>query len=611
MAASNMPKDCKDARVALLIQYQRLLEWCKLAGILEQQQGRTFSAVIEANQVLLIAILAEISTIMNDFATLNGRYEDLKPGKDDLSEKEGDDVELLQKFSSLSIKYETEKVEKRYITGMNHFVNGAKDMKEIVKHPQRLRWVALDAANFKKLLLKVQGLIDYLHGLLDDHQMKVLHETTKSTYLEMLQVRRSVSKLEFQLDHLKMAAILLSNKPSEGAASAPRRQNEAMLAGLASFASLHHSLDEGNTRASQQETRLQTSQIEYDLADSEKFRTIATYTANGFSHYVWIEWKPYVLELVPPEFSKKTIRPSVLDRIRELTTLLKYPNKPEEFCTVTCLGYFDDRDRPGEREKGRDHPARIGFVFERPTLTPSANIQVLPGEAALPSLPPPPISLHQLLSPEWPYPKPSLTQRIALARKLSSCLLYLHVVGWLHKGLRSDNILFFLHNLNRPDLKEPYLSGFEYSRPDTPSDTTSKPLLEKKWEIYRHPDYQGESPINKARKTYDIYSLGVILLEIAYWKPIDLVMGISDLRNMDADGFKGTKNRLLDTEPQFLDGIQAEVGDRYLTIVRRCLEGAHGFGLEYDDPETSPDSGIQLQRCYTLHVVNALRDISL
>ncbi|EMD60351.1 hypothetical protein COCSADRAFT_98758, partial [Bipolaris sorokiniana ND90Pr] len=43
-------------------------------------------------------------------------------------------------------------------------------------------------------------------------------------------------------------------------------------------------------------------------------------------------------------------------------------------------------------------------------------------------------------------------------------LLYIHLAGWLHKGIRSDNILFFAENNGGFSYDQSFVVGFEYSR---------------------------------------------------------------------------------------------------------------------------------------------------
>lgn len=80
-----------------------------------------------------------------------------------------------------------------------------------------------------------------------------------------------------------------------------------------------------------------------------------------------------------------------------------------------------------------------------------------------------PVTLHQLIKTVL---VPSLTGRIALAHQLVVCMLYLHAVDWLHKAIRSDNILFFSHP-SSPEFSKAYLSGFSCARPDRSHEPTT------------------------------------------------------------------------------------------------------------------------------------------
>jgi hypothetical protein len=73
----------------------------------------------------------------------------------------------------------------------------------------------------------------------------------------------------------------------------------------------------------------------------------------------------------------------------------------------------------------------------------------------------------------------------------------------------------------------PYLVGFEYSRPDALGERTENIVEKDDHKFYRHPkahvipvaDFQ--QPLGGAgrySKAYDIYSLGVILVELGLFK---------------------------------------------------------------------------------------------
>ena len=116
--------------------------------------------------------------------------------------------------------------------------------------------------------------------------------------------------------------------------------------------------------------------------------------------------------------------------------------------------------------------------------------------------------------------KPSLNERLTIALALAETVLQLHTTGWLHKGLRPDNVLFLQYESQTWDAgtaKGPYLAGYDYARPsNTDTETTpSQPELE----LYRRPSAQGPARSN-FNKQYDLFALGCILIEIALWRSL-------------------------------------------------------------------------------------------
>jgi hypothetical protein len=138
------------------------------------------------------------------------------------------------------------------------------------------------------------------------------------------------------------------------------------------------------------------------------------------------------------------------------------------------------------------------------------------------------------------------------------------------------------------DIGNPYISGFEHARPDASGKSSESPDVRMEWEIYRHPDYQGIGNRKKARKTYDIYSLGVIMVEIAHWRQIGDIMNV-DFAHASLDK-TNIRDRLLAMEPEHLEKMKTEMGEDFVTVARQCLTGARGFGLNADDDETGLES---------------------
>ncbi|KAH8652573.1 hypothetical protein BGZ61DRAFT_541852 [Ilyonectria robusta] len=144
-----------------------------------------------------------------------------------------------------------------------------------------------------------------------------------------------------------------------------------------------------------------------------------------------------------------------------------------------------------------------------------------------------PASLYDLFaSPERTQNLPTLNNRFALAVSLAKALVQLHVCGWLHKSICSRNILFFYPEgydenasggINRL-IGSPFLKGYGYARADMPvasdhsANFSETIAADVDMDLYRHPrTFDSSDKRTTFKKTYDTYSLGILLLEVALW----------------------------------------------------------------------------------------------
>jgi len=98
--------------------------------------------------------------------------------------------------------------------------------------------------------------------------------------------------------------------------------------------------------------------------------------------------------------------------------------------------------------------------------------------------------------------KPSGDERRRLANIIATQIRSLHVHFRLqHAALRTESFVFF-GSPSKPDLTKPYV--LDWGRPSSSS-------------IYQHPDYEAAQPL----WFYDVWSLLIVLSEIAEWKPVD------------------------------------------------------------------------------------------
>ena len=212
-----------------------------------------------------------------------------------------------------------------------------------------------------------------------------------------------------------------------------------------------------------------------------------------------------------------------------------------------------------------------------------------------------PRSLREiLLTPSQTAP---LNQRFTLASLLSRSVFFIHASHFVHKSIRPDNVIVFQDGSCQ--LGTPFLVGFNCFRMDT---TITHRFGDDNWErnIYRHPQRQGLSPDEDFSMQHDIYSLGVVLLEVGLntsftkpkrrddgrveWVPntdIDLV-GIG---NYDSpSGANSMKRKLVRMAREKLPSL---MGHKYTQVVVSCLtcldSNNDGFG---DESEFEDEDGI-------------------
>ncbi|KAK3899697.1 hypothetical protein C8A05DRAFT_36673 [Staphylotrichum tortipilum] len=251
-----------------------------------------------------------------------------------------------------------------------------------------------------------------------------------------------------------------------------------------------------------------------------------------------------------------------MERLARLSHLLRAEHKPTTLSTLPSRGVVHSSNIDA-----------IGLIFSIP---PTADPTKLP------------VSLHQLLEHKPPRPLPTLHQRLHLASALSSTLYTFLLARWHHKRFISDSIVF-LYELSRagslPDLARPYVAGFGLSRPEDPQATSFPLTRADKFEIYLHPALAaakaaGVTPLPKARAAFDVYSFGLVLVEIGFWIPLRKVVGDGG-RNGDAETVRA---RVVDKCER---DLACWAGERYRYVTLRCLRAedmdAGGVGEELSD----------------------------
>lgn len=227
------------------------------------------------------------------------------------------------------------------------------------------------------------------------------------------------------------------------------------------------------------------------------------------------------------------------DKVDQLSTIL-HQNKPSRYRTLQCQGYYANN-------------GRFTLLFPIPAeLNPRYT------------------TLSWLLENSK---VPGLEQRFALARKLCAAMAQLHSVFWVHKSINSDNILFFsreVQPISADSIENLYLSGWDYSRAETGVSSQCIDVQDIKNNVYRHPEQWGH-PTTRFDRMHDMYSLGVVLLEIGRWKPA-LSFHSSKFRHVEIGS--AVRSHLISCAED--RKLRSSMGKRYQAIVLKCLQGTIG-----------------------------------
>ncbi|KAF2677420.1 hypothetical protein K458DRAFT_423913 [Lentithecium fluviatile CBS 122367] len=286
--------------------------------------------------------------------------------------------------------------------------------------------------------------------------------------------------------------------------------------------------------------------------------------------------------------------PPPTDRLETLLSILAKLAIDQSFHgTLACLGYFEDPAQP-----------RFGLVFELPSFVYSGAsdshkpVEELRPVTLLSVLQTGSKSLHNSNSAT-----PPLEDRFRLAFTLGLTFSKIHGGDFVHKDVNSSNILVFRKNKRQSAnsralqfaLRSPVICSFDlFSEYDIEPTNTMPPL-----NIYRHPEdpkFTGE----KAKPygpQFDLYSLGLILLEVGLWQPL-------------ADLWK-PKYTLADfkqrVEDVYIRRLASKCGTAYMQVVRECFWAADKIASGAESLQNFSQLYnrilIRLQRCCLLDEV--------
>lgn len=170
----------------------------------------------------------------------------------------------------------------------------------------------------------------------------------------------------------------------------------------------------------------------------------------------------------------------------------------------------------------------------------------------------PPISFENLLN----QPMPSLIERRRLALTFAYSLMQLHESPWLSGQWEKKRVHFFRMASGAPDLKRPFLSASFDQFP------------------------RGPEPVDLSRfhRNSGILRLGILLIEIHNWKPLETFRDESDL----LDG-EPTPNTDMEVARRVLKTLEGYCFETYTSAIESCLSMpwvSSVSKVSLDDPET-------------------------
>ncbi|EHY53051.1 hypothetical protein HRR83_006108 [Exophiala dermatitidis] len=462
--------------------------------------------------------------------------------------------------------------------------------------PKRLWWAAVDKKKFEDMVKDVRVLVDGLWALLDPIQRRDSSWLLNEVLARMVQLSKDVGELRALQGStgvsgdvaaavdLKMARIEINDPDPE----------TDRISGISGISLLSQTQTQTQTQTNPYRPTYQGQQQQYQYPPPPRYLSGNTMTATNSPKAVVESQLPPInkslLENVVPSTANSNVATGIYDknpvwleykqvpqrmkgkllsRVKGLAFLLSRVKHPS-FHTLRCLGFFEDGDR-------------FVFVYSYPQTSIGDS-----SDAAQVKTRSPPKSLNELIRENKTLKSPSVTTRLDIASKLANTLLILHTAGWLHKDLRSENVVFFDN-----DWSVPYVTGFSFSRQDSPAEISEQPSSEPQADIYRHPHALGE-PSTSFQKHMDLYSLGLVLVELAEWKALKyIVKDCVDVRKQPTATYSVSLNDIAQVPKHLIDHevkngqVHYRMGDTYARQVGVCLN--HGLSPLDAAPDTLQD----------------------
>ncbi|KAL9001435.1 MAG: hypothetical protein Q9169_000010 [Polycauliona sp. 2 TL-2023] len=565
--AAHAGSEADNFRCKLEVEQYRLLQWAERIGLEEQPDERF-------NWILVGDMLKQMEALLLDTQMLKKKYRlDLVDSDALTPETSASASTVAPKTARTSFGKLLSKLRPDFPLASSRIID------ESNGKVQQLRWAVFDRGRAASLISDIVYFNNGLHSLLDNVNQDFVNSALGSVLRDIISRSNATSELEVIKQLLSSSHVAT---PAAVASAASLKQIRLVL-GLG-----RDSIEQQAQRTPPEGIKIKLIKLKPHLLQRQTAhlppsgRELALYK----SKRVMVEWK-----FVDREHEKE-----LKTRVDQVAILLAH-TYDASFHSLHCIGFLpqDASYQPEDR-----NCVCYGLVFE---LLISSNI---------------PISIFPFIRPLSSLfddvRRPSLNERRDLALALAETVLQLHTSGWLHKGIRSDNILYVESGDNRWEngsAQGPFLAGYEYARPTT-AHTEAMPA-DPEQEMYRHPKGQGLTRAS-FRRSFDLFALGCVLLEIGLWSnlsdilqrvPFESTEQQNKLKSATAKSGRTDWTRLQSAKAHLLQnddfkqrndlaGVAFHAGRTFQDVIVLCL---------YADDEDPLDEDIGVQK----EIVDLLR----
>lgn len=130
---------------------------------------------------------------------------------------------------------------------------------------------------------------------------------------------------------------------------------------------------------------------------------------------------------------------------------------------------------------------------------------------------------------------------------------------------------------------------------------TVKSTSQDRHDYYKHPQLLQHSNV-RSQKSHDIYALGIVLIELSLWLPIEDILASILRKPLTRSQIPKIREHLLSGPykrfPNVIAAVAAQSGAIHAEAVRKCIEGGQSLGLDSNADESDPEVSATLQRIF-------------